>query len=255
MQDVTAHSWDASKAALPAWSLPKDAVDRIALPVRLARASHARLGARRRDGRRRAGVHPRLGRRPDASARRRARERSRHLDRRGRRGHRRRGHGGRRVRTRHRLRRDRAPARARVEDLERPRPRIELHRLGRRAPGRPSLRDRAGLRRHQHEPLDDEEAVREHPPRARRQRLLQADRARRLGAQHAGRELSVALLVGHLGREPRGARSARLLLQPEPARRVLRPRRERRGALARRPNPHRVGKQLRDAAHDARSAP
>ena len=32
MQDVTPHSWDASKAALPAWSLPKDAVDRIALP-------------------------------------------------------------------------------------------------------------------------------------------------------------------------------------------------------------------------------
>ena len=33
MQDVTGHSWDASKAALPAWSLPKDAVDRIALPA------------------------------------------------------------------------------------------------------------------------------------------------------------------------------------------------------------------------------
>ena len=32
MHDVTGHSWDASKAALPAWSLPKDAVDRIALP-------------------------------------------------------------------------------------------------------------------------------------------------------------------------------------------------------------------------------
>jgi subtilisin len=32
VQDVTVHSWDASKAALPAWSLPKDAVDRIALP-------------------------------------------------------------------------------------------------------------------------------------------------------------------------------------------------------------------------------
>ena len=32
MQDVTTHSLDASKAALPAWSLPKDAVDRIALP-------------------------------------------------------------------------------------------------------------------------------------------------------------------------------------------------------------------------------
>ena len=33
MQDVDAHSWDASKAALPAWSLPKHAVDRIALPA------------------------------------------------------------------------------------------------------------------------------------------------------------------------------------------------------------------------------
>ena len=33
MQEVTVHSWDASQAALPAWSLPKDAVDRIALPT------------------------------------------------------------------------------------------------------------------------------------------------------------------------------------------------------------------------------
>jgi subtilisin family serine protease len=33
VQDVDAHSSDASKAALPAWSLPKDAVDRIALPA------------------------------------------------------------------------------------------------------------------------------------------------------------------------------------------------------------------------------
>lgn len=33
MQDVTAHGWDAGQAALPAWSLPKDAVDRIALPT------------------------------------------------------------------------------------------------------------------------------------------------------------------------------------------------------------------------------
>ena len=32
MRDVTAHGWDAGQAALPAWSLPKDAVDRIALP-------------------------------------------------------------------------------------------------------------------------------------------------------------------------------------------------------------------------------
>ena len=33
MQDVTAHSSDAGKAALPAWSLPKDAVGRIARPA------------------------------------------------------------------------------------------------------------------------------------------------------------------------------------------------------------------------------
>ncbi len=33
MTEVSAHAWDASKAGLPAWSLPKDAVDRIALPA------------------------------------------------------------------------------------------------------------------------------------------------------------------------------------------------------------------------------
>ena len=32
MSEVAAHGWDAREAALPAWSLPKDAVDRIALP-------------------------------------------------------------------------------------------------------------------------------------------------------------------------------------------------------------------------------
>ena len=34
MQDVDAHSWDASKTALPAWSLPKDALETIALATR-----------------------------------------------------------------------------------------------------------------------------------------------------------------------------------------------------------------------------
>ena len=32
MTDVAGHGWDASHAALPAWSLPKDAVERISLP-------------------------------------------------------------------------------------------------------------------------------------------------------------------------------------------------------------------------------
>ncbi len=33
MTEVAAHGWDAARQALPAWSLPKDAVDRIALPM------------------------------------------------------------------------------------------------------------------------------------------------------------------------------------------------------------------------------
>jgi subtilisin family serine protease len=33
VSEIAAHAWDASQAALPAWSLPKDAVDRIALPA------------------------------------------------------------------------------------------------------------------------------------------------------------------------------------------------------------------------------
>jgi subtilisin family serine protease len=33
VSDVAGHGWDASQAALPAWSLPKDAVDRISLPA------------------------------------------------------------------------------------------------------------------------------------------------------------------------------------------------------------------------------
>ena len=49
--------------------------------------------------------------------------------------------------------------------------------------------------------------------------------------------------------KPRGARSARVLLQPEPTGRVLRPWRERRGPVARRPHAHGLGEQLRDAAH------
>ena len=113
---------------------------------------------------------------------------------------RRRRHRGRPLRARHRVRRDRPLARPRLRARQRARPRRRLHGQRRRAPRRPALGGGAGLRRRQHEPLDDEEAVRRHPPRAHRQGLLPADGARRLGAQHARRELPVALLVGHLGR-------------------------------------------------------
>ena len=255
VQDVTSHGWDAGKAALPAWSLPKDAVDRIALPPTGPSASRAsgRSAARPGEGVRvcilDSGVdasHPLVGELESAVV---------DLGRRERRGRRGGGRGGRRLRSRHGLRRHRAPARARgrgsraYASSARASPAAGAVLLG-------GLRyaDRAGLRRDQHEPLDDEEAVRERAPRARRQRVLQTHGARRLGAQHAGGELPVALLVGHLGREPRGARPARLLLQPEPAGRVLRPRRQRRGALARRAHADGLGEQLRDAAHDARSA-
>ena len=121
---------------------------------------------------------------------------------------------------------------------------------------RPPLRDRAGLRRRQPEPLDDEEGLRRRPARARRLRLLPADGARRLGAQHAGRELSVALLVGDLRRQPRGGRPDGALLQPEPAGRVLRARASTSrspGWAARRSAPPGTASRRRTSARSARS--
>ena len=141
---------------------------------------------------------------------------------------------GRLSRARNRLRRDRPRDRARLRDLERPRAR----RRASRAAGAVLL---AGLRYAIEQGFDvinmslstTKKPFAACAPRARRQRVLPAHRARRLGAQHAGRELPVALLVGDLGRQPRGARPAGVLLQPEPAGRVLRARRERRRRLAR----------------------
>jgi len=60
VHDVTGHTGDASHAALPAWSLPKDAVDlalRVACERYVARLAHFRdralvigMGVRQRDG-------------------------------------------------------------------------------------------------------------------------------------------------------------------------------------------------------------
>ncbi len=108
----------------------------------------------------------------------------------GRRSRRRRRHRGRPLRAWDRLRRHRAVARPGVRARQRASPRRRLHGQRRSAPRRPALGCGAGLRRRQHEPLDDEEAVRRDPPRAHRHGLLPADGARRLGAQHAGGELS-----------------------------------------------------------------
>ena len=120
VQDVAAHTWDASKAALPAWSLPKDAVDRIALPAdwpeRVTRewALGGSTGAGVRVCILDSGVdasHPMVGGLESAVVISR---------RRGRRGARRRGHRGRRLGPRDGLRRHRPAPRSRRAHLERP---------------------------------------------------------------------------------------------------------------------------------------
>src|SRR5438270_4177569 len=108
--------------------------------------------------------------------------------------------------------------------------------------------DRRGLRHRQHEPFHDEDAVRRPPARARRPRLFQADDADRLGAQHAGGELPVAVRERRLGGQSRIDGPVRPLREPEPARGVLCPRAERRRGVARRRDDQRDRQQLRDAA-------
>src|SRR6266545_5940461 len=131
---------------------------------------------------------------------------------------------------------------------ERPRARSRVHRQ-RRSPARGAeVGRRAGLRRDQHEPLDDEAEVRDAAARAGRQRILPPHDARRLGSQHARRELPVALLERDLGRQPRAVRPLHLLLQPHTAGGVLRARRRRRGSVARRGAPRLHRQQLRDPA-------
>ena len=88
------------------------------------------------------------------------------------------------------LRGRRPRSRARLRDPQRPRSRRRRDGQRRPHPRGSALRDRAGLRRDQHEPLDDEEAVRRDTARPRRRRLLPPHRARRRRPQHAGRELS-----------------------------------------------------------------
>ena len=112
------------------------------------------------------------------------------------------------------------------------------------------LGDRAGFPRRQHEPLDDEEAVRRTAARARGRCLLQAHDARRLRAQHAGRELPVAFRERHLGRQPRGGptRSRTSTTRRPPVEFFARGLERRRGVARRRDDPlHR--QQLRDTAH------
>src|SRR5262245_33324181 len=132
---------------------------------------------------------------------------------------------------------------------ERARARRRLHGQRRRAAGGLAVGDRAGLRRDQHEPLDYQAEIRRPAPRAGGQRILPPHDARRIRAQHACRELSLAVFERHLGRQPRTEGSLRLLLQPQPSRRVFRAWRRRRGGVAGRRPARLHGKQLRHAAH------
>ena len=237
---------------LPAWSLPAGAVEGIALARRVAASASpasGRWGGSTGAGRPR--LHPRQRRRGGPPAgRARSQRRSPSLvgptDEIVDRGRRR----GRPLRPRHGLRRHRP---------RRSRPTASSTACACSAPAtraaapsarRAALGDRAGLRRRQHEPLDDEAAARRDPARARRHRLLPQDvlvaSAHNMPVESYPWRFASVVSVG----QPRASRPARLLLQPRAAGRVLRPRRRRRRRLARRRHAALHRQQLRDAAHD-----
>ena len=110
-------------------------------------------------------------------------------------------HRGRPLWPRHRVRRDR-PRRSRpdCELDQRPGARRRLHGQRRRAPRRPALGGGAGLRRREHEPVDDEAAVRRDPPRARPTR-------RTSGARCSSRRRTTCRSRATRGASPRSSRS------------------------------------------------
>ena len=162
--------------------------DRARQPA--ARSRRPRLGDRRRDRQGRAGLHPRQRRRGRPPARRRgAGARAISLD-----------EEATDVAEPDATATCAATAPPAPGSSARSRPRRRSTRCACSAPGSPARGKMllAGLRWaveqgydvDQHEPLDDEAAVHERAARARRHRLLQAHGARRLGAQHAGRDRS-----------------------------------------------------------------
>src|SRR5262249_47843826 len=108
---------------------------------------------------------------------------------------------------------------------------------------------REGVRRLHPGPPDAQAEVRVAAARARGHRILPPPDARRLGPQHARRELPVALLERDLRRQPRAGGSLRLLLQPDAAGRILRARRRRRGRVDGRRAPRLHRQQLCNAPH------
>ena len=205
---------------------------RVEWPARVDR--EWALGGSTGDGRPR--LHPRQRRRGRPPARRRGRQGAVAIvaD-----GERRAGRRGRRRAT------SAATAPPAPASSARSRPTCELHSVrvlgagytGQRPdpPRRAPLGGRAGLRRHQHEPLDDEAAVRRRPARARRHaptssaRVLVASAHNMPVESFPWRFSSVISVGSHEARRP-----ARALREPGAAGRVLRARRRRRRRLARR---------------------
>ena len=230
--DVVVHEAQSRSGALPAWSLPADAVERHRAPRRVARAGHTGLGVGRGDRRGRPRLRARQRHRGRASARRRAQERWPSRS------------------TRTTRRSSRKTPRATSAATARPAPgssarsrrsasSYSVRVLGAgytgsgAGPARgPALGDRAGLRRHQHEPLDDQEQVRGRcctssptPPTS--------------GARCSSPPPTTCRSRATRGASRPSSRSAatrsddpRVLLQPRPAGRVLRAGRRRRGRLA-----------------------
>ena len=153
------------------------------------------------------------------------------------------------MRPRHRVCRDHPLARAGLPPPQRQSPRSGRSGRRRLDPRGPASRRRGGPSRDQPQPLDDEAAVRRGASRARRHRVLQPHGHRVLGPQPARLELPVAVLLRHLGGEPRGVGASDLVREPVPAGRALRAWRRRRGGLARRGDAPVHREQLRGTAH------
>ena len=161
---------------------------------------------------------------------------------------------GRRLRARDRVRRHRPLARARLRASSASASSAPASRAAARPARGPALGGRAGLRRGQHEPVDDEARVRRPAARARRH-------ARTSAARCSSPRRTTCRSRATPGGSPRSSRSAATSSPTRsrssttrPAGRVLRPRRRRRGRLARRRHDPQHREQLRDAAHRRRSA-
>ena len=225
---------EAEERELPAWSLPPGSTDRIRLDFAVARARHARVGARGRDRQGRARLHPRQRRRAGSSA----------------------GRQGRRAPSR--SRRTRTASRSR-----RPTRRVTSAGTARRAPGssaasRPSARCTAsacsapatrarapmllgGLRWAVEQGFDVinmslsttkrqfAEVLHDLADTAYFNRTILVASAHNMPVESYPWRFSSVISVGSHAR----ARLAALLLQPEPAGRVLRARRRRRARVDR----------------------